>query len=512
MSPLPSSRRQFLRQAAALASMGTGVPLALNLAAAGSVAAQSATDYKALVCLYLGGGNDTLNTVLATDTASWNAYTAVRQAGTDGIALRAPGTAAVPGAAAGSPDRLGGVLPLTPVTALPGGRSLALHPLLGSLATLFNTQRRLAVLSNVGTLMLPTTKAQMSLVSHPKPPKLYSHNDQASTWQAGGAEGATQGWGGRLADRLLSTNQRALFTGISAAGTSLWLAGRQVIPYALGTSGATRFGVDTNGRAFGSAEVGAALQRIAGTGTGHLLRADHAAVSRRAVVAEADLRSLLPAATAAPYGTPGATGTDPLLQYDNPLTGGRSTNGLALQLQIVARMIGAAPALGMRRQVFYVQLGGFDTHDNQNRAHADLMARLAHGLQYFDDVLGALGLRNAVTTFTASDFGRTFTANGDGTDHGWGAHHLVMGGAVRGGQVYGQVPVLAAKNADDNGFDGSPDQLGNGVLLPTTAVDQYAATLARWFGASETELTGSASSLFPRLAGFASRDLGFMTP
>lgn len=511
MTHLSPSRRRFLQHSAALAAMGTGVPLALNLAAAGAAAAQSASGYKALVCLFLAGGNDAFNTVLPTDAASWSAYAGVRQTAGDAIALRAPGTPAVPGAAAGSPDRLGGVLPLNPVSALPGGRSVALHPMLGPLATLFNTDRRLAVVSNVGTLMVPTTKAQMSQSGHPKPPKLYSHNDQSSTWLAGATEGATRGWGGRLADRLMSGNQRAIFTGISAAGTALWLSGDQVIPYALGTNGATRFGMDNGGRTFGSTDVAAALQRIASAGNGHHLRADHAAVSRRSIEAEADLRNLLPAANVAPYGTPGATGTDPLLQYDNPLTGGKSTNGLAAQFQIVARMIGAASALGVRRQVFYVQLGGFDTHDNQSRSHADLMARLAHGLKYFDDVLGGLGLRGAVTTFTASDFGRTFTANGDGTDHGWGAHHLVMGGAVRGGQVVGQLPVLSTKNVDDNRFDGSPDQLSNGTLLPTTSVDQYGATLARWFGASETDLTGSASSLFPRLAGFGSRDLGFMT-
>jgi uncharacterized protein (DUF1501 family) len=510
MTHLPSSRRHFLRQATALASLGTGVPLALNLAAVGAAAAQTASGYKALVCLYLGGGNDTFNTLLATDTASWSAYTGVRQLGSDPIALRAPGTAPVAGAAAGSPDRLGGVLPLNPLTALPGGRSLALHPLLGSMATMFNVDRRLAVVSNVGPLLVPTTKAQVAQPAHPKPPKLFSHNDQSSTWLSGGTEGSVRGWGGRLADRMLSANQRAIFTAVSSAGTSVWLAGEQVRPYAVGTSGATRMGIDTSGRIFGSADVGAALQRIATTGTGHVLRADHAAVSRRSIEAEADLRALLPAANTAPYGTPGITGADPLLQYDNPLTGGRSSNGLAVQLQIVARMIGAASALGTRRQVFYVNLGGFDTHDNQNRNHADLMARLAHGLKYFDDVLGALGLRDAVTTFTASDFGRTFTSNGDGTDHGWGAHHFVMGGAVRGGQVYGQIPVLAAKNANNNNFDGSPDQLGNGALLPSTSVDQYAATMARWFGATETDLTGSASSLFPRLSGFGSRDLGFM--
>ncbi len=189
----------------------------------------------------------------------------------------------------------------------------------------------------------------------------------------------------------------------------------------------------------------------------------------------------------------------------------KSFNSLAQQLQVVARMIDASSAGGVqaRRQVFFVSMGGFDTHDNQNRNHADLMARLAHALRYFDTTLGAMGARNAVTTFTASDFGRTFTSNGDGTDHGWGAHHFVMGGAVRGGDLYGNFPVLGAKNANNNNFDSSPNQLGNGALLPETSVDQLGATLGRWFGLSDGQLL----DVFPNLANHVAgrRNLGFMT-
>jgi uncharacterized protein (DUF1501 family) len=163
----------------------------------------------------------------------------------------------------------------------------------------------------------------------------------------------------------------------------------------------------------------------------------------------------------------------------------------------------------VRRQVFFVSLGGFDNHDLQNRNHSNLMARLGHALAYFDSTLGALGARDQVTTFTASDFGRTFTSNGDGTDHGWGAHHFVLGGAVRGGRVFGRMPTLAMKNADNPGFDGSPDQLGNGILLPTTSVDQFGATLGRWMGLSAAQ----ALEVFPNLTNWDSsvRDLGFLT-
>ena len=162
--------------------------------------------------------------------------------------------------------------------------------------------------------------------------------------------------------------------------------------------------------------------------------------------------------------------------------------------------------IGARRQVFFVSLGGFDSHDLQNRNHADLMARLGHAMRYCDTALGAIGARNQVTAFTASDFGRTFTSNGDGTDHGWGSHHFVMGGAVRGGDVYGSFPTLALKNTNNNDFDGSPNQLRNGSLLPELAVDQFGATLGRWFGAGDTQLL----DVFPNLRNFSSRDLGFM--
>jgi len=169
---------------------------------------------------------------------------------------------------------------------------------------------------------------------------------------------------------------------------------------------------------------------------------------------------------------------------------------------------GMRGATGAKRQVFFVSLGGFDTHDLQNRNQADLMARVAQALRYFDTTLGALAARNLVTTFTASDFGRTFTSNGDGTDHGWGSHHFVMGGAVKGGDVYGRFPTLATKNTNNNNFDGSADQLGNGSLLPTNSVDQMAATLGAWFGLS----AGQLADIFPNLANFdvAARDLGFM--
>jgi uncharacterized protein (DUF1501 family) len=379
---------------------------------------------------------------------------------------------------------------------------------------MFNTDRRLAILPNIGPLVMPTSKAQYGQSTHPKPKSLYSHNDQQNTWQALAPEGATVGWGGRMGDLLASANSRPVFTTISASGNAVWLAGQQVRQYQVGSSGATRLGVDSSNRVYGSAAVGAALQRIAGATRGsHVLETDLAAVGQRSIDAEVLLRTALRPASDAAFGTAPTSGNynannDPKLQYDNPQTGAKSFNALAQQLQVVARLVdaGISGASGVQRQVFFVSLGGFDTHDLQNRTHADLYARIAHALRYFDTTLGGLGARNNVTTFTASDFGRTFTSNGDGTDHGWGSHHFVMGGAVRGGTLAGTFPALSVKNTNNSNFDGSPNQLGNGALLPELSVDQLGATLGRWFGLSDAAL----DDVFPNLRNFSRRDLGFM--
>lgn len=509
-----ASRRLFLRHAGAMtATVGAAAaPLALNLAAIGSASAQAAADYKAIVCIFLFGGNDAINMVLPTDSASWANYGAVRNQAPESIALLAPGVAANLSAAAGSPARLGGVLPISPLN--PQGRTYALHPLMGALQSMFDTDRRLAIVPNIGPLVMPTSKAQYALGSHPKPASLFSHNDQANTWQSFQPEGATRGWGGRMGDLLGVQNTRSVFTAISTAGNAVWLSGQSTRQYQVGTSGPIRLGSDGNGRVYGSTDVAQALERIVrGTRGTHLFEGDLAAVSQRALDAELALRSALKPASDPLFGTAPASGTynpnaDPKLQYDNPLTGAKAVNPLAQQLQIVARMIDGSAALGAKRQVFFVSLGGFDTHDNENRNHADLMARLAHAMRYFDTALGAMGARERVTAFTASDFGRTFTSNGDGTDHGWGAHHFVMGGAVRGGDLYGAFPVLGTKNANNNQFDSSPNQLGNGTLLPETSVDQLGGTLARWFGLNDSQLL----EVFPNLRNFdaSRRDLGFM--
>ncbi len=498
-----SSRRLFLRQLSAFSSLGAAAPMALNLAASGACAAQTASDYKALVCIFLAGGNDSFNTVLATDADSWGNYSNVRgKAGEIGLLKD---VAPVAGAQAGSPAALGGVLPLTTLSSRSGaGRKYALHPTLGGMQGLFNDKKRLAIVPNVGSLVEPLTRTDYLKQSRALPKKLFSHNDQQSEWQTFKPEGAATGWGGRMVDLFASANGNSLFTAISVGDNSAWLAGNTVKPYRLGPNGAIRLGTspDSQGvsRAYGSDLVASTLERIMRTPrSSNVMEADMAQMMNKAMNAESVLSGVLPKDEAAPYGPAS------LLQYTT-VTGQTAVNPLAAQLQMVARMASVQSRLGIKRQVFFVNLYGFDTHDGQNTRHGNLMAQLNHGLRYFDSVLEAMGMLNQVTAFTASDFGRTFTCNGDGTDHGWGGHHFVSGGAVNGGDVYGTFPVYGTKASSSNDVLGSEDQIYCGVLVPRIALDQYGATLARWFGVPSSAM----ADIFPNLKNFASADLGFM--
>ncbi len=495
-----ASRRLFLQQARAFSLLGAAGPMAMQLAAAGASAAGTATDYKALVCVFLQGGNDAFNTVLATDDPSWTRYTAVRNQQPDSIALLRQ-TSADKTQTAGSPGWLGGVLPIAPTTTQTG-RTFALHPSLKQLQASFASQRA-AVVANVGPLTEPLTKLDYTKGVKSKPRKLFSHNDQQSTWMAMAPEGATQGWGGKLADALASGNANSMFTAISVGGNALWVSGQVTQQYQVSNTGPIRLGTlpDAQGvsRVYGSDVVGAALERIvSSTRNQHLMSRDLAALNARSIQAERLLSGALPQASQSPYATANLNFTG--------LDGASQANPLAQQLQTVARMVGAQASLGLKRQVFFVNLAGFDTHNSQNSRHSDLMARLDQALASFTSTLEAMGMADKVTTFTASDFGRTFTSNGDGTDHGWGGHHFVWGRAVKGGDIHGAFPVLGRKNSSNNDFDESPDQLTNGVLLPRQSVDQYGATLGAWFGLSHGQLL----DVFPNLSRFQQTNLGFM--
>ncbi|RZI85185.1 MAG: DUF1501 domain-containing protein [Rubrivivax sp.] len=523
-----SSRRAFLRHAIGFSSLGAAGSLGLSLATLGKASAQSAGGYQALVCVFLYGGNDAYNTVLATDSASWGHYRSHRdprsRVASDtstSIALLGPGTPANLSAEAGTPERLGGVLPIAHSgRAANAGRQFALHPSLTRLQGLYQ-ERRLAVLANVGPLIQPTTKANYASSSFAKPAKLFSHNDQYSTWQSFSPEGAGAGWGGRMGDLLMSQNglssqgeRRGIvqnsFTCLTPGGSSIWLSGHAVTPYQSGNTAVASLG--SNGKLFESAAAQAAVMAVMNDATDtNLFAQAHQQVVARALKAQDLIAPGFPAQAQSPWGTPGKdTWTDPLLKYTG-IDGQAKTNQLAIQLQMVARMIDVnrTAGLGAQRQVFMVSLGGFDSHDNQNQDHADRMLQLNHALAYFDTVLGRMpagDMRSQVTTFTASDFGRSFTNNGDGTDHGWGGHHLIMGGAVQGGEVYGTFPQYST--ADGNGVFSSPDQIANGVMLPTTSVDQYAYTLGKWMGVSPTDLAG----ILPNLNNFnaSAHNLGFM--
>lgn len=476
------SRREFLRISSlfsASGAIGAASPFALNLATLGTAAAatQGINDYKALVCLFLYGANDQANTVLATDSGSWTQYTTVRT-------TNEAGSIALPVAGA-----IGGVLPITPTTTQ-AGRSFALHPSLTEVKSLFEAGR-LAILANVGPLIMPTTLTQYKAASVPLPPKLFSHNDQQSLWQAYAPEGASYGWGGRMGDLLASNNSNPIFTAISASGNAVFLSGRTIQQYQVGSNGSTPIN-GLSGSLYGSSTAGSTLRSIVTGDSGNYFQKEYAAVTNRAISAQALLGPAMPAA--------GNNGVPNPTQYTNPNTGVLANNSLATQLQTVARIIAARGALGTKRQVFFVSMGGFDTHDFQRTTQADLLAKLSHAINYFDGTMGNLmgtDMRKQVTLFTASDFGRTFTSNGDGTDHGWGSHHLIVGGAVKGNDIYGSFPVTGLKHDQD---------VGSGSLLPQFSVDQYGATLANWFGLSTSQI----SDVFPNIKNFTNQNLGFI--
>ncbi|MBT9511870.1 MAG: DUF1501 domain-containing protein [Acidovorax sp.] len=477
LQPELHTRRAFLRRSTQLGLAGTALPFALNLAAMGEAAAFTATDYKALVCVFLYGGNDYANTVITYDDDSYNRYNTIRGGGSGqtagGIAL----------AKADLTPTL-----LTPTTALPGGRQYALHPAMAGLTGLFNSGKA-AVQLNVGPLVVPLTRTQYNSAdrtTYPIPPKLFSHNDQQSVWQSSSPEGSTVGWGGNIGDLALSSNGNSLFTCISVTGNAVFLSGDSALQYQVSTNGAVAInGVKNN--VYGSSAVRTALTSLIQQGSTQTLENEYNRVTTRAVTAESQITSGLSAVTlATPF---------------------PSNNSLANQMKMVARLIGARSALGSKRQVFMVSLGGFDLHDNLIAQQPVLMQRVSEAMTAFYNATIELGVADKVTAFTASDFGRTLSSNGDGSDHGWGGHHLMVGGAVKGKAFYGKAPPVSITNTAD-----ANDQwhVGQGRLLPSTSVDQYAATLASWFGVSNSELAG----VLPNLSHFGGADyptnLGFM--
>lgn len=481
IDPKAQTRRAFLRRSGQLALTGTALPFALNLAAIGEAAAQAATgeDYKALVCVFLYGGNDYANTVVTYDNTSYGAYSTIRVPTTSGgLAIPQASLAATA---------------LTPTTPLANGRQYALHPSMTKLASLFNNDGKVAVQLNVGPLIVPLTRAQYNLnsKSYPIPPKLFSHNDQQSTWQSSSPEGSTIGWGGNIGDVSLNQNTNSLFTCISVAGNAVFLSGGTALQYQVSTSGAVQINSLTYSP-FGSSTVKAAMAQLAQQTRTHTMENEYNRVTKRSVDAQGTVQAAIGTTTPAAFS-------------------GLNT-GLASQLAMVARLIAGRATLGTKRQVFFVSMGGFDLHSGLIANHPALLQQLSDAMAAFYQQTVTMGLANNVTAFTASDFGRTLASNGDGADHGWGNHHFVVGGAVQGKQIYGTPQVVSINN--NSALDGYDGHVGQGRLIPTTSVDQYGATLAKWFGVPVADLPG----ILPNLKNYGGtvngvaypQDVGFM--
>jgi len=477
------TRREFIR-CAACAAVGTAAMTTsirdLRLMNA-AVAQSNINDYKALVCIFLQGGNDSNNLVIPTVQSEYDNYAAIR----------------------------------TPVLAIPqsailstgytdtAGHSYGLHPACPELVTLFN-EGKLALLLNTGTLVFPMTRAQYLGGALRKPPQLFSHADQVTQWQTSiPDQPPLTGWGGRCADLLNSVQPGApISLCVSLAGANTFEVGNIVAQYSVSTSGAISF------QGLSGARL-AALTNILGLSYPNLQEEAYAGVARHSIQTGSLLNSAI-------TNTTGSYWTNPFpATVTNQVSSARFSSNLALQLQMVARLIEAGHrasangGFGMKRQIFFCQVGGYDLHTGQTNyttanpenvvagAHSNLLAELSQAMYAFQRAMEQLGLSQNVTAFTASDFSRTFPSNGQGSDHGWGSHHLILGGAVKGRRTYGTFPTLAV-----NG----PDDTGTGRWIPTTAIDQYFATLATWFGADSSKL----STIFPNIGRFATSDLGFI--
>jgi len=456
MNPYELSRRKFIGSACAAVG-ATGLLSALaQLRMIGAVAADAttSTDYKALVCFFLYGGNDSNNVLIPYDNSDYASYASQR------TALAIPQNT---------------LLPISPKTT--DGRTWALHPSLPELQSLFGAGN-LAIMANTGSLVQPITLAQYNSGNAALlPPQLFSHADQQVQWQSSIPDQPFQsGWGGRLADivNAMNTNPKVSMS-ISVAGENSFQIGKTVSQFAVSPSGAVTLSNTTGGTV--NPVRFTAQQNILNQTDVNLFQAAFGGVTNSAIGASNTLTSILTAA--------------PTLKTVFPNT------SLGTQMQMISKMIATAPQLGLTRQIFFASLGGWDLHSGELPAHAALLQQISQALNAFYSATVELGVAKQVTTFTASDFSRTFNTNGDGSDHGWGSHHFVMGGAVKGTQIYGSVPTLVI---------GGPNDTGRGRWIPTTSVDQYAATLASWFGVSATNLP----IVLPNIGRFATSNVGFI--
>lgn len=446
------TRREFLSRGACATLGAAAVTSTAGDLFRIAAAAPTAGDYKALVCLFLYGGNDGSNLIVPRTGGDYTAYAQARGA----IAL--PQTS---------------LLPISPATG--DGRSYGLHPNLSELQGLF-AQQKLALLANVGPLSYPITRDQYLNDTVPTPPQLFSHGDQTVHWQTSLPDQEPRtGWGGRAADLLRSMNSNTRISmSISLDGANTFGIGNTLAPYQVSEQGTIGInGYDPQG----GDPVSRAFKAILSLDRGNLLENAYRDTTQRAIdndqVMSAALNALPPLVTLFP------------------------DSSLGRQLKMIARIVGIRNTLGYRRQVFFCAAGGYDTHGDQLLTHVDLLTDLSKSLKAFYDATVELGVAQSVTTYTASDFGRTYLSNGNGTDHGWGSNHFILGGAVKGGDLYGRMPILTVEGPDDS---------GDGRWIPTTSVDEYSATLARWFGIAANDFP----IVLPNLGRFARPDLGFM--
>ncbi len=451
------SRRSFVKYAS-LAAAGNAAglrPFGMLNALADTTGANSG--YKALVCIFLYGGNDANNTVVPFDAKGYANYNAVR-----GPLALAQNT-------------------LLPLTTLP---NYALHPNIPEIQSLINSGAA-SIVSNVGTLLQPLTRAAYQAAgstSGTLPSNLFSHPDQQEEWQNAAQSGSTPtGWAGRISDALgASYNRGASIPMVtSVAGDTLFCNGSATTPVSVSPGNLT--GATCSESAANCSARSAAAQAMLNFNSGvSLVTADDGITGNAYKYAKTlsdAVQSITPLQTVFP-----------------------ANNGLAAQLKQIAQIIQVRSALGVDRQIFFCGIGNFDTHATQLQTQATLLAQISAALGAFYAATKELGVDKQVTSFTMSDFARTFQPNSNnGSDHGWGSHHFVVGGAVKGGQMFGTYPTLALAGPDDSG--------SNGRWIPSTASVQYASTLARWFGVSTAQL----SSVFPTLSAFKTTDLGFLT-
>lgn len=444
------SRRRFLKNSACLSMASTSLFSGITqLGAIASASAQtSGSDYKALVCVLLAGGADSFNILVPTDTDGYSEYAGVRA----DIALPQSQLLSLSGA-------------------LNNGKQLGLHPALANIQGLFN-QGNAAFLANVGTLIEPTSPQAIANNTARLPLGLYSHSDQIAQWQTSLPDIRSKtGWGGRLGDLLQELNTNAqISTNISLAGSNEFQSGVRNEAFNLTTSGNGVISLNGFGQQDGFNSLKhTAIDKIYTQEYANLLRQAYRNTYKNSIASNQVIGQAI--ANVAPFST----------QFEN--------DGFSSQLHMVAKTIAASQALGIRRQTFFVQFGGWDHHDEVLNSMAGMLPVLDKGLGAFYSALAEIGQTNNVTSFTTSDFGRTLTSNGRGTDHGWGGNHLILGGAVKGGQVYGTYPSLAL---------GNPLDTGRGVLVPTTSTDEYFAELALWMGTGANQL----SDVLPNIGRF----------